>query len=123
MNCFKTKRPLRTNICSRTRWQPSLSWVGKDNVQGVAGQLMIFWAEVGCQFPQFPFIAHSRGWSAEDMERNVCEVQHSRELREAAQQLVTRAADMAKLTVTGQIPEHRLAGGGRKAYKLDSEPG
>ena len=56
------------------------------------------------------------------MERNVCEVQNSRELRDAVQQLVTRAADMAKLMVAGQIPEHQLAGGGRKAHKLNSEP-
>ncbi len=39
------------------------------------------------------------------MERNIREVQNSRELRDAAQQLVTRAADMAKLMVAGQIPE------------------
>ena len=56
------------------------------------------------------------------MERNICEVQNSRELREAAQQLVTRAVEMATLRVGGQVPEHPLAGGGRKAHKLDSEP-
>jgi hypothetical protein len=95
---------------------------GQDNVQGVAGQLMTFFSEVGCQFPQFPFIAHSRGWSAEDMERNVSEVQNSLALREGAQQLVTRAADMANLMVGGQVPEHVLARGGRKAHQLDSEP-
>ena len=95
---------------------------GQDNVQGVAGQLMTFFAEVGCQFPQFPFIAHSRGWSAEDMERNVSEVQNSRELREGAQELIARATDMAKLMIGGQLPEHPLARGGRKAHQLDSEP-
>jgi hypothetical protein len=43
---------------------------GQDNVQAVAGQMLAFFAELGCQFPQFPYIAHSRGWSAEDMEHN-----------------------------------------------------
>jgi hypothetical protein len=56
------------------------------------------------------------------MERNICEVQNSRELREAAQGLVARAADMAQLMVAGQVPEHHLIAGGRKAHKLDSEP-
>jgi hypothetical protein len=56
------------------------------------------------------------------MERNVSEVQNSRQLREGAQQLVARAADMAKLMVGGQVPEHLLARGGRKAHQLDSEP-
>ena len=39
-------------------------------MQAVVGQMLTFFGEIGCQFPQFPFIAHSRGWSAEDMERN-----------------------------------------------------
>ena len=51
---------------------------GQDNVQGVAGQLLGFFSELGFHFPQFPFIAHSRGWSAEDMERNVVAVRNSR---------------------------------------------
>lgn len=83
---------------------------------------MTFFAEVGCQFPQFPFIAHSRGWSAEDMERNNAEIQNSGELREGAQALVTRAADMARLMVEGQLARHPLTRGGRKAHQLDSEP-
>ncbi len=122
MNCIQNQETIANKHLLKNKVAAFIIMGGQDNVQGVAGQLMTFWAEIGCQFPQFPFIAHSRGWSAEDMERNVCEVQNSRELREAAQQLVTRAADMAKLMVSGQVPEHQLAGGGRKAHKLDSEP-
>ncbi len=122
MNCIQNQETIANEHLLKNKVAAFIIMGGQDNVQGVAGQLMTFWAEVGCQFPQFPFIAHSRGWSAEDMERNVCEVQNSRELRAAAQQLVTRAADMAELMVAGQVPEHPLAGGGRKAHKLDSEP-
>ena len=50
---------------------------GQDNVQAVAGQMLGFFAEIGCQFPQFPYIAHSRGWWAEDMENNERYVQSS----------------------------------------------
>jgi hypothetical protein len=56
------------------------------------------------------------------MERNVSEVQNSKELREGAQELIARAAAMANLMVGGQLPEHPLARGGRKAHQLDSEP-
>ena len=56
------------------------------------------------------------------MERNICEVRNSRELREAAQALVARASDMARFMVQGQIPDYHLVAGGRKAHKLDSEP-
>ncbi|HBH79408.1 MAG TPA: (2Fe-2S)-binding protein [Nitrospira sp.] len=122
MNCIQNQETIAKKHLLKHKVAAFIIMGGQDNVQGVAGQLMTFWAEVGCQFPQFPFIAHSRGWSAEDMERNICEVQNSRELREAAQQLVARAVDMATLMVGGQVPEHPLAGGGRKAHKLDSEP-
>jgi nitrite reductase/ring-hydroxylating ferredoxin subunit/multimeric flavodoxin WrbA len=122
MNCIQNQETIAKKHLLKNKVAAFIIMGGQDNVQGVAGQLMTFWAEVGCQFPQFPFIAHSRGWSAEDMERNVSEVQNSRELREGAQELVTRAAEMAKLMVTGQIPDHPLAPGGRKAHQLDSEP-
>ena len=65
---------------------------GQDNVQAVAGQMLMFFSELGFDFPQFPFIAHSRGWSAEDMERNVTYVMRSPELREGARALA-RARD------------------------------
>src|SRR2546425_13379462 len=39
---------------------------GQDNIQAVAGAMFTFWAELGFVFPPFPFIAHSRGWDAED---------------------------------------------------------
>lgn len=122
MNCIQNQETIADKHLLKNKVAAFIIMGGQDNVQGVAGQLMTFWAEVGCQFPQFPFIAHSRGWSAEDMERNICEVQNSRELREGAQELVARAVNMAQLMVDGQMPDYKLAAGGRKAHKLDSEP-
>lgn len=123
MNCIQNQETIANRYLLKNKVAAFIIMGGQDNVQGVAGQLMTFFAEVGCQFPQFPFIAHSRGWSAEDMERNVTEVQHSRELREGAQELVARAADMARLMVEGRMRNHPLARGGRKAHQLDSEVG
>ena len=122
MNCIQNQETIANRHLLKNKVAAFIVMGGQDNVQGVVGQLMTFFAEVGCQFPQFPFIAHSRGWSAEDMERNVSEVQNSRELREGAQELIARATDMAKLMIGGQLPEHPLARGGRKAHQLDSEP-
>ncbi|MEQ1654637.1 MAG: Rieske 2Fe-2S domain-containing protein [Nitrospira sp.] len=122
MNCIQNQETIANKHLLKNKVAAFIIMGGQDNVQGVAGQLMTFFAEVGCQFPQFPFIAHSRGWSAEDMERNVKEVQDSQELRKGAQELVVRAADLAKLMIGGQLPDHPLARGGRKAHQLDSEP-
>lgn len=96
---------------------------GQDNVQGVAGQMLTFFAEIGCQFPQHPFIAHSRGWSAEDMENNIRYVEESSELKDGARGLARRSIDMAKLFTSGQHPALELVPGGRKAHRLSfTEP-
>jgi nitrite reductase/ring-hydroxylating ferredoxin subunit/multimeric flavodoxin WrbA len=64
---------------------------GQDNIQAVAGSMLTFWAELGFAFPAFPFIAHSRGWDAEDMQNNVRQVRESAPLRAAAAELADRA--------------------------------
>ena len=98
MNCIQNQETIAGRHLLKNKVAGFIITGGQDNVQSVAGQLLGFFGEIGCQFPQFPYVAHSRGWSAEDMERNVSEVQNSRELREGAQQLVARAADMAEGT-------------------------
>jgi hypothetical protein len=91
---------------------------GQDNVQGVVGGMMSFFGELGCQFPQFPFIAHSRGWSAEDMENNIAAVRASDELREASCQLVGRCVDTANALIGRRIGTEKITRAGRKAGKM-----
>jgi hypothetical protein len=50
----------------------------------VAGQMLGFFAGIDCQFPQFPYVAHLRGWSAEDIENNECDARESASLHEGA---------------------------------------
>ena len=72
----------------------------------------MFFGELGFSFPQFPFIAHSRGWSAEDMENNVAEVRTSAELRQGAHGLVDRCLELAgRLVAVDAAP----AAGSREA--------
>lgn len=68
---------------------------GQDNIQGVAGTMLSFFAELGFFFPQFPYIAHSRGWSHEDMENNVRIVRESKALAQGAAALAVRCLDLA----------------------------
>lgn len=72
---------------------------GQDNVQAVAGQMMTFFGQIGFQFPKYPFIGHSRGWSAEDMDNNIKHVKSSGELKEESRGLVERAVETARLLV------------------------
>jgi multimeric flavodoxin WrbA/nitrite reductase/ring-hydroxylating ferredoxin subunit len=114
LNCVQNQITIRNRIMLRNKVASFIITGGQDNVQGVAGQALTFFSELGCQFPQFPYIAHSRGWSAEDMENNVRYVQGSADLHQAARELATRGSEMAtRLLVTDE--RVHMARAGRKA--------
>lgn len=119
MNCVQNQVTIANRVLLKNKVAGFIIVGGQDNVQAVAGQMMGFFGEIGCQFPQFPYIAHSRGWSAEDMEKNVLVVRESSELREAAEDLVQRAVEMAKLLVSGTMTQGDLSRGGRKAHHME----
>jgi nitrite reductase/ring-hydroxylating ferredoxin subunit/multimeric flavodoxin WrbA len=119
MNCIQNQETIANRYLLKNKVAAFVITGGQDNVQGVAGQMLGFFAEVGCQFPQFPFIAHSRGWSAEDMENNVRYVRDSEELRNGARALAERSVEMARLMIAGQLKEVAPERGGRKAHQLD----
>jgi nitrite reductase/ring-hydroxylating ferredoxin subunit/multimeric flavodoxin WrbA len=119
MNCIQNQITIAGKVLMRNKVAAFIITGGQDNVQAVAGQMLCFFGELGCHFPQFPFIAHSRGWSAEDMERNVRYVMDSRELRDGAAELVARAVNLAQRLLATDAPEKLTARGGRKAHQLD----
>ncbi len=116
MNCIQNQITLANRVLLKNKVAAFVITGGQDNVQAVAGQMLGFFAEVGCVFPQYPYIAHSRGWDAEDMERNIAHVRKSPELHEAARELAARAVDMARLLIDSGVENRRLLRGGRKAY-------
>ena len=69
MNCIQNQVTTRDRVLIRDKVAGFIVIGGQDNVQAVAGQMLGFFAELGFLFPQFPYVAHSRGWTAEDMEK------------------------------------------------------
>ncbi len=120
LNCVQNQITTHNNVLIRNKVASFIVVGGQDNIQGVVGQLLTFFGELGFHFPQFPFIAHSRGWSAEDMENNVIAVEQSEELREGARALVERAHELACRLIP-EAAAARMARGGRKAHRLDVE--
>jgi nitrite reductase/ring-hydroxylating ferredoxin subunit/multimeric flavodoxin WrbA len=118
MNCVQNQVTIANRVLLRNKVAAFIITGGQDNVQAVAGQMLGFFAEIGCHFPQFPYVAHSRGWTAEDMERNVEVVKHSRELRDGARSLAARAIDHAQLLLDHEQAPHTTERGGRKAHRL-----
>lgn len=118
LNCVQNQVTIRNKLLIREKVAGFIVTGGQDNVQGVVGGLLTFFGELGFLFPQFPFIAHSRGWSAEDMENNVRQVEHSTDLKEGAEALVDRAIEMAAELLKVPFTHDHVARGGRKAHHL-----
>ena len=121
LNCVQNQITLKNRVLMSKKVVSFIITGGQDNIQAVAGQLMSFFTELGFTLPQFPFIAHSRGWTAEDMEQNVAQVQHSEELREGARGLVERAVETARPLLKARTKSDKVTRGGRKAQRLDME--
>lgn len=102
LNCVQNQITIHNRVLIKNKVAAFIITGGQDNIQGVAGAMFTFWSELGFMFPPFPFIAHSRGWDAEDMQNNVRQVKASDALREASQELVTRAVDFWRI-----LDEHK----------------
>lgn len=115
LNCVQNQLTTHNRVLIRNKVAGFIVVGGQDNVQGVAGQMMVFFAELGFHFPQFPYIAHSRGWTAEDMENNVIAVRDSKDLHEGAGELARRAIALSRHLLEGEAVE-TVERGGRKAH-------
>ncbi len=120
LNCVQNAVTIRNQVLIRNKVAGFIIVGGQDNIQAVAGQMLGFFAELGFIFPQFPYIAHSRGWSHEDMERNVEIVRASKELAEGAAMLTKRCLDLAGHLIARDQAPASIERGGRKAHAIQS---
>ena len=115
MNAVQNQMVIADKVLIRNKVVSFIVTGGQDNIQAVVGQMMTFFGELGFTFPQFPFIAHSRGWHAEDMENNVLYVEQSQMLKEGAHSLADRSIELAGTLLENIEPLCQVARGGRKA--------
>jgi multimeric flavodoxin WrbA len=120
LNCVQNAVTIRNQVLIRNKVAGFIIVGGQDNIQAVAGQMLGFFAELGFIFPQFPYIAHSRGWSHEDMECNVEIVRDSKELVEGASMLTKRCLDLAAHLISRDEAPASIERGGRKAHTMRS---
>jgi nitrite reductase/ring-hydroxylating ferredoxin subunit/multimeric flavodoxin WrbA len=120
LNCVQNQITLHNNVLIRNKVASFIVTGGQDNVQTVAGQMLAFFSELGFVFPPFPYIGHSLGWTAENMERNVRFVKKSQALHEGAKDLVRRAVEMSKALLESDMCPPEIERGGRKAHPSTS---
>ena len=120
LNCIQNAITIRNQVLIRNKVAGFIIVGGQDNIQAVAGQMLGFFSELGFIFPQFPYIAHSRGWSREDMECNVEIVRLSKELAEGAAMLTKRCLDLAAHLIARDEAPTSIERGGRKAHAMQT---
>jgi len=120
LNCVQNALTTHNKVLIRDVVAGFIITGGQDNIQAVAGQQLGFFAELGFVFPPFPYVAHSRGWSAEDMENNEIYVRENAELHEGTRELADRCIELAlRLRASSACPAE-IARGGRKAHAARS---
>jgi len=119
LNCVQNQITLKDNTLINNKVAGFIITGGQDNIQAVAGTALGFFAEIGFVFPAFPYVAHSLGWSAENMERNVRYVAESQELKDGSFALLKRSIELAQKLIADGSPKTKIASGGRKARRLD----
>ncbi len=120
LNCVQNQITIGNRQLIQNKTVAMIITGGQDNIQSVAGQLLCFFSEIGFHFPTFPFIAHSRGWTAEDMENNIRHVRESEDLKNAARSLAGRAINTSKWLLES-CKAQELVQAGRKANRLEVE--
>jgi nitrite reductase/ring-hydroxylating ferredoxin subunit/multimeric flavodoxin WrbA len=121
MNCIQNQVTIGDKVLIQNKVASFIITGGQDNVQDVAGHMLGFFSELGFVFPPFPYIAHSRGWSAEDMESNIAYVENSTDLKDGAKDLARRSIEMAELVLGRKLSKEKIVHPGRKAQPLHFE--
>lgn len=88
LNCVQNQITLHDRILVKNKVASFIITGGQDNIQQVAGQMMVFFTELGFSLPPFAFMGWSRGWTAEDMERNVKIFARSRYIKRSVRDMI-----------------------------------
>lgn len=118
LNCVQNAITTHNRVLIRNKVAGFIIIGGQDNIQSVAGQMLGFFGEIGYLFPQFPYIAHSRGWTHEDMENNMRIIAASEELKKGASELAARCLALADMLIARDEAPSSIHRGGRKAHRL-----
>jgi nitrite reductase/ring-hydroxylating ferredoxin subunit/multimeric flavodoxin WrbA len=88
LNCVQNQITLKDKVLVKNKVASFIITGGQDNIQQVAGQMMVFFTDLGFTFPPFSFLGWSRGWTAEDMDKNIIQFKQSEYIKRTAREMV-----------------------------------
>ena len=116
LNCVQNQITLKDKVLIKNKVASFIITGGQDNIQQVAGQMMVFFTDLGFTFPPFSFLGWSRGWTAEDMDKNVLQFKRSEYIQRTARELVDNSIE-----TLGQVKHmHHEKMKAPKPHKQDS---
>jgi nitrite reductase/ring-hydroxylating ferredoxin subunit/multimeric flavodoxin WrbA len=114
LNCVQNQITLKDKILVKNKVASFIITGGQDNIQQVAGQMMVFFTDLGFTFPPFSFLGWSRGWTAEDMDKNVLQFKRSEYIQRTAKEMIDNCLETSRQIK--HIPDEK-----RKAPKPHKE--
>lgn len=96
LNCVQNQITLKDNVLIKNKVAAFIITGGQDNIQQVAGQMMVFFTDLGFTFPPFSFLGWSRGWTAEDMDKNVMQFKRSEYIKRTSMEIVDNCVETLK---------------------------
>ena len=112
MNCVQNQIITHDRHLIRDKVAAFIITGGQDNVQHVAGELMMFWSELGFVFGKFPFVGWSRGWYAEDTENNLNTMKDNQQMQQDLMRTMRGALKMSRLVKENRYDECVLSKSG-----------
>lgn len=96
LNCVQNQITISNRILVKNKIASFIITGGQDNIQQVAGQMMYFFTDLGFTFPPFSFLGWSRGWTAEDMDKNVMQFKKSQYIKRTSMEIVDNCVELLK---------------------------
>ncbi|MEO6168751.1 MAG: Rieske 2Fe-2S domain-containing protein [Chitinophagales bacterium] len=96
LNCVQNQITLKNRVLIKDKVASLIITGGQDNIQAVAAQMMVFLTDIGFMFPPFSFVGWSRGWTAEDMDRNIQLFTKSKYIDRTVKELVDNTVRLSR---------------------------
>jgi nitrite reductase/ring-hydroxylating ferredoxin subunit/multimeric flavodoxin WrbA len=96
LNCVQNQITLKDRVLIKDKVASFIITGGQDNIQLVASQMMVFFTDLGFVFPPFSFVGWSRGWTAEDMDRNIQLFAKSKYIDRSVKELIDNCVRLSR---------------------------
>jgi hypothetical protein len=96
LNCVQNQITINNKVLVKNKVASFIITGGQDNIQQVAGQMMCFFTDLGFTFPPFSFLGWSRGWTSEDMDKNVLQFKKSEYIKRTANEIVDNSVEVLR---------------------------